>query len=172
MPTAKTKPKSPALKRNIYLGLTLAFFLALISVFVFDGYMGVYDTVTVVTQEREETIEPEYWLRDGYSNYFWVDEGQDVSFHYELENRAFGSYQADVEVAIWFGESKQSVVLTDTVAIDSFDSYQWDWVIDTATLRPADVPEPYDYEFSVIITRDGVELRTVVQVMSREVELK
>jgi hypothetical protein len=58
------------------------------------------------------------------------------------------------------------------VAIDSFDSYEWDWVIDTATLRPADIPEPRDYEFSVIITRDGVELKTVVQIMSLEVEYK
>jgi hypothetical protein len=172
MPTAKNKPKTSAFKRNIYLGLTLAFFLALIAVFVFDGYMGIYDTVTVITQEREETIEPEYWLRDGYSNYIWTDEGQDISFHYELENRCLSDYTADVEVAIWFGESKQSVVLTDTVAIGGFDSHEWDWVIDTATLRPADIPEPYDYEFSVIITRDGVELRTVVQVMSREVEPK
>jgi hypothetical protein len=54
MATRKTAKKTQ--HKNLYLFLTIAFFLAIIAIFVFDGYMGVYDTVTVIAEEREETI--------------------------------------------------------------------------------------------------------------------
>jgi len=165
MATQKTGKKTPQ-RKNLYLFLTIAFFLALIAIFVFDGYMGVYDTVSITTQERENTIEPEYWLRDDYSSSTWTEEGQKIYFRYELDNRRFSSYSADVEVAIWFGESKHSIALAETVVVGSFDSHEWEWTVDTGVLRPADTPEANDYEFSVIITRDGVELRIVVHVSS------
>ncbi len=170
MATRKMAKKAPQ-NRNLYLGLTIAFFLAIIAIFVFDGYMGLYDTVTITTQEREETIEPEYWLRDNYHNYTWTEEGQEVHFRYELDNRTFSSYSADVEVAIWFGETKQEVLLSQAVAIGSFDKEELTWTVDTATLRPADIPENQDYEFSVIIERDGVERRIIVHVSAPPVKL-
>jgi len=175
MPTAKTKSKSSLLKRNIYLGLTLAFFLSLISVFVFDGYMGVYDTVRVTTtQEGEQVMEPDSWLHDDYDyrHYVWTEEGQDISFHYELENRCLSDYTANVEVAIWFGETKHSTLLSQAVTVPSFDTEEFSWTIATGTLRPGDIAANYDFEFSVVIERDGVELRIVVHVSAREVELK
>lgn len=154
-----TKAKKP---KNLYLYLTIAFFLAIIAIFVFDGYMGIYDTVSVTAQEREETIEPEYWLREDYSYYTWVEEGQEVYFYYELDNRRFSSYSADVEVAVWLGEDKQEVLLEQSVALGAFEKEEFSWSVDPATLRPVVTSADYDIEFSVIITRDGVELRTVV----------
>jgi hypothetical protein len=165
MATRKTAKKTPR-RKNLYLGLTIAFFLALIAVFVFDGYMGIYETVSTTTQERENTVEPEYWLRDDYSSSTWTEEGQKIYFRYELDNRRFSSYSADVEVAIWFGETKHSDLISQAVAIDAFDKVELEWTIDTAELRPTDIPENYDFEFSVIITRDGVERRIIVHVSS------
>jgi hypothetical protein len=165
MATRKTAKKTPR-RKNLYLGLTIAFFLALIAVFVFDGYMGIYETVSTTTQERENTVEPEYWLRDDYSSSTWTEEGQKIYFRYELDNRRFSSYSADVEVAIWFGESKHSIALAETVVVGSFDSHEWEWTVDTGVLRPTDIPENYDFEFSVIIERDGVERRIIVHVSS------
>lgn len=156
-----TKAKKP---KNLYLYLTIAFFLAIIAIFVFDGYMGLYDTITITTQEQEETIEPDRWLREHYSSYTWADEGQDVHFYYELDNRTFSSYSADVEVAVWFGESKHSVLLSQPVNIEAFGKAELEWTVDTATLRPADIPENQDFEFSVIIERDGLERKMVVHV--------
>jgi len=167
MATSKTAKKTQ--RKNLYLGLAIAFFLAIIAIFVFDGYMGVYDTVRITTQEREDVIEPDYWLRnDGQysSHYTWAEEGQDINFSYELDNRRFSTYSADVEVAVWFGETKHSDLISQTVAIGAFDKEESTWMIDTGLLRPADTPENQDYEFSVIIKRDGVERRIRVHVES------
>jgi hypothetical protein len=152
-------------RRNIYLYLTIAFFLAIIAIFVFDGYMGLYDTVTVTTQERENVIEPEYWQRDSV-DYIWTDEGQDIYFDYELDNRCLSTYSADVEVSVWFGETKQEVLVSRAISVGAFDKEELSWTIDTEALHPADIPTNQDYEFSVIIERDGVELRIVVHVAS------
>jgi hypothetical protein len=167
MATAKSKKKPQ--RRNLYLFLTIACFLAIIAIFVFDGYMGVYDTVRVTTsQEGEQVMEPDSWLDDefAYRHYVWSEEGYDISFHYELENRTLSTYSADVEVAIWFGETKHSDLVSQAVAIGSFNKEEFSWTIDTDTLRPADIPESQDYEFSVVITRDGVERRIIVHISS------
>lgn len=159
---AKRKTAKKTQPKNLYLGLTIAFFLALIAIFVFDGYMGLYDTVTVTAQERENTIEPDQWLREDYSYYTWVEEGETLYFHYELENRRFSRYETEVEAAVWFGESKQEVLLAESVSLDAFDKEEFSWSVDPAALRPTETSADYDFEFSVIITRDEVELRTVV----------
>jgi hypothetical protein len=162
MPKQKTV-KNPAQRKNLYLALTVAFFLAIIAIFIFDGYMGVYDTVRITTQEQEELIQPEYWSRD-YPQSTWTNEGQDIYFRYELDNRTFSTYSADIEVAVWFGETKLEVLLTQAVNINGFDKEELSWTVDTGTLRPADIPQNQDYEFSVIITRDGVERRIIVHI--------
>jgi hypothetical protein len=171
MPATKTKPKMSIRQRNIYLYLTVAFFLALIAIFVFDGYMGIYDTVTITTAEREDIVEPEFWLRsdDQHGYYYtWAEEGQTVNFHYELENRCLRNYVAEVEVAVWFSDSRQNTLVSDALVVRSFDSAEWDWSLKTAALRPVEIPETQDFELSVIIKRNDVELRTIVHVASLE----
>jgi hypothetical protein len=168
MTNRKTAKKTQ--RRNLYLALTIAFFLAIIAIFVFDGYMGLYDTLHITTQEQEFTIQPEYWSQD-YPQSTWTQEGQDINFRYELDNRRFSTYSADVEVAVWFGETKQEVLITQAVAIGGFDKEELSWTVDTGTLRPTDIPENQDYEFSVVITRDGVERRIVVNVSAPPIRL-
>jgi hypothetical protein len=163
MATRKTAKKTPQ-RKNLYLFLTIAFFLAIIAIFIFDGYMGLYDTLRITTQEQEYVIEPDYWQRDNFPQYTWAQEGQDVYFRYELDNRRFSTYSADVEAEVWFGETKQSDLMAQAVAIGGFDKEELTWVIDTGTLRPADIPETQDFEFSVVITRDGVERRIIVHI--------
>jgi hypothetical protein len=168
MATRKTAKKTQ--RRNLYLALTIAFFLAIIAIFVFDGYMGLYDTLRISAQEREDVIESDYWSSD-YPQYTWAEEGQDINFRYELDNRTFSTYSAEVEVAVWFGETKQEVLLTQAVAIGGFGKEELSWTVATGTLRPADTPENQDYEFSVIITRDGVEHRIIVHVSAPPIKL-
>lgn len=158
----KTKKKISTKRRNIYLGLTLAFFLGLIAIFVFDGYMGIYDNISVTTQEREHTIAPERWLDDDYEYYTWLEGEQDITLDYELENRRLSDYTVNIEAAVWSGGEKLSTLLSETVTVGSFDSRQWQWTVDAAALRPADIPEEQEFDFSVIIERDGVERRIVV----------
>ncbi|MGD9117100.1 MAG: hypothetical protein PVJ61_08060 [Dehalococcoidia bacterium] len=161
MPKAKTAKKSTA-RRNLYLALTIVFFLAIIAVFVLDGYMGIYDTVTVTAGERENTVEPDQWLHEDYSYYTWVESGEKLYFHYELANRRFTSYEDHIEAAVWFGGEKQEVLLNESVSLGAFEEEEFSWAVDPATVRPYQTSADYDIEFSVIIMRGGVELRTVV----------
>ena len=36
-------------RRNLFLYLTLACFLGIIAIFIFDGYVGIYDTIYVTS---------------------------------------------------------------------------------------------------------------------------
>ena len=84
--------------RNLFLYLTLACFFGLIAIFIVDGYMGVYDTIYVTASERPQTIEADVWLRQ---DSFWsigVNRDETASFRYEVDNRQFSNYTADIEV--------------------------------------------------------------------------
>ena len=160
-----------AVKHKIlYLYLALACFLGIILIFIFDGYMGVYDSLIVKAGEDEQKIEDANWERDYWSTA--VNWGEKAFFYYEVDNRWFSSYTADIEVSVWHSLEKVSDVLVQTVSIDSFDKKQVEWVVDAAELVPADAPSEQGYEFTIYINRGEVERRFIVHVRSSEYPVK
>jgi len=150
--------------RDLYLYLALVCFLGIILIFIFDGYMGVYDNLTVRAGEDEQKIEDQNWERDYWSTA--VEWGEKAYFYYEVDNRRFSSYKADVEVSLWHSQEKVSDILVQTVSIDSFDKEQVEWVVDTAELLPDDVSPEQGYEYTMYLKRDGIERKFVVHVRS------
>jgi hypothetical protein len=150
--------------KNLYLYLALACFLGVILIFIFDGYMGVYDTLTVKTGEFPQTIEPEQWAqRDRY----WpvsIDWGSKAAFSYEVENRWFSTYKADFEVSVWHEQEKVAVLLAQPISIASFDKGQLEWILNTAELVPPDLPPEQRYNFTVVIKRGDIERNILVHV--------
>jgi hypothetical protein len=88
-------------RRNLFLYLTLACFIGLIAIFIVDGYMGIYDTIYVTTGEREQKIEPDFWLRQEWAWSTGVNWDEKVFFGYEVDNRQFSAYSADIEASVW-----------------------------------------------------------------------
>jgi len=151
-------------RKNLFLYLTLVCFLGLILIFIFDGYMGVYDTVTVNTGEYEEEIEADYWLRQDRYWSIGVAWGGKAFFRYEVDNRTFSDYAADIEVSVWHSQEKVADLIAQPMSVASFDKGELEWVMDTAQLVPADVPPEQGYEFTVVIKRGELERSIITNV--------
>jgi hypothetical protein len=153
-----------AKRRNLFLYLTLACFLGIIAIFIFDGYMGFYDTIYLTTGEYEQKIEPDIWMQP---NPFWsasVNQGGKIYFRYEVDNRRFSEYTADVAVSVWRSQTKVSDLLSQKVSLGGFARKQLEWEVDTTGLLPGDLPQGQGYDFSVVIKMGEMERRIIVYV--------
>ena len=151
--------------RDIYLYLTLACFLGLIAIFIVDGYMGVYDTVYLTTGEREQKIEADAWR---YGTNYWpagVNRDEKTFFRYEIDNRRFAAYSANIEVSVWRSQEKISDLGTYPVVINAFGKQEITWTVDAAEiLLPEALPEQR-YEYTVRIKRAEIE-RNIILIIS------
>jgi len=141
--------------------------LGLIAIFIFDGYMGIYDTLSITAGEQEQIIEADTWLRQDkfqFQQTARVDRGEKAFFSYEVDNRRFSSYTADVEVSAWRMQEKVLDVVSQPIAVASFDKGQVEWVIDTTDILPSDIPPEQSYEYTVIIKRGEIERNIILYV--------
>ncbi len=168
-------------RRNLFLYLTLACFLGLLAIFVVDGYMGIYDTVHITAGEQSWTVEADVWLRGGPSYggpvyepvrikgdkiayYIPANRTEKVFFRYEIDNRRFSTYTADVEVAVWHSQEKVRDLVSQPISISAFDKGQLEWVVDNAELLPGDIPPEQSYNYTVRIEWGEIERRVVVYI--------
>jgi len=152
-------------RKNLYLYLTLACFLGLIAIFIFDGYIGVYDNLSITAGEQEQKIEAEQWARqEKYGLSASVERGGKTFFRYEVDNRQFSGYTADIEVSVWHSQEKVSDVISQKMSIAGFDKGQLEWTVDTTELIPADLPPEQGYQYTVIIKRGEMERKTIMHI--------
>lgn len=152
-------------RKNLFLYLTLVCFLGLILIFIFDGYMGVYDTVIIKTGEYEERIEADYWLRQDRYWSMGVERGGEVPFRYEVDNRRFSNYTADIEVSVWHSQEKVRDLIAQPMSVASFDKGELEWVLDTEEILPDDISYEQSYQYTVLINRGEIERRIIVQII-------
>jgi len=154
-----------AKRRNIFLYLTIACFIGIIAIFIFDGYMGIYDAFTIKTGEIARMVDVTRWREDRYfkTGANWDEK---VFFSYEVDNRQFSSYSADVEVSVWRSQEKVLDLLSQPLLISAFDEEKIDWVLDTTELKPEEVTPEQRYEYTVLIKRGEVERRIIVRIES------
>ncbi len=153
--------------RNLYLYLTLACFVGIILIFIFDGYMGVYDSLEMVSGEFPQTIEPDRWPEDEKYPYYTgvnVQQGGSIAFTYEVQNRTFSTYSVDLEVTVWHEQQQLAVLLSQPVRVSSFDESRLDWTMDSAEFIPATLPEDQRYDLSVRIKRGDIERNIIVYI--------
>ena len=148
--------------KNLYLYLTLACFVAIIAIFIVDGYFGLYDTLYVTAQEHEQEIEADYWQRP------WVKEqgyrigaewGEPVHFRYEIDNRTFSTYSADVEASLWKSGEEVVELLDESISVASFGEATVDWTVRAEELEGAGFAVG---EYSVQIRHGEVERKIVL----------
>jgi len=154
------------MRRDLFLYLALACFFGLIAIFVVDGYLGIYDTVYITAGEREQKIEPDEWLRQEKfgARGVGVNWEEKVFFRYEVDNRRFSSYTADVEVSVWHSQQKVRDVTSQQVVIAAFDKGQLEWVVDNTELLPTDILPRQSYQYTVIIKRGEIERKVIVSI--------
>jgi len=170
-------------RRNLFLYLTLACFFGLIAIFVVDGYLGVYDTVYITTGEQSWKVEADVWQRqwptyapaqiyeepmpaEGGKGVYYMPANREekVSFRYEVDNRLFSTYKADIEVSVWHSQEKVRDLISQPMSISAFDKGESAWVIDNTEILPKDIPPEQSYQYTVIIKRGEIERRIVVSI--------
>jgi len=148
--------------KNLYLYLTLLCFVGLIAIFIVDGYLGVYDTLYVPAGEREQKVEADQWLQWSQWGRAEVGWGEKALFRYEVDNRQFSTYKADIAVSVWHSQQKVRDLLSQPMSIAPFDKGQMEWTIDTKELLPSGITTEKGYEFTVIIKRGEIERKVIV----------
>ena len=153
-----------AKRRNLYLYLTLVCFFGIITIFIVDGYMGVYDTIYVTTEEREWKIESDVWQRD---DPYWsrgITRGEKTFFRHEVDNRQFSGYETDIEVSIWRMQEKISDVLTQRVTIEAFSKTEIEWTVDSTELVPPDAQPDQRFDYTLTIKRGEIERNIILYI--------
>jgi len=152
-----------AIKRiNLYLGLTILCFVGLIAIFIVDGYMGVYDALHVPMGEREEKIEADQWQQWSQWERAEIGWGERAFFRYEVDNRQFSTYSANVAVSVWRSREKVRDLLSQSVSIAPFDKEEVEWVVDTTELVPTGVSlEGRPVEYTIVINRGEIERKVI-----------
>ena len=171
------------MRKNLFLFLALACFIGLVAVFLVDGYLGVYDTVYVTTGEQSFRIEYDVWQRqyptyapvpiadpylsmeEGPGVYFMAaGRGDSITFRYEVDNRLFSTYQADIQVSVWHSQEKVRDVKSEPMLVPPFDKGEVEWALDNTELVPGDILPEESYQYTLIIQRGDLERRIIVSV--------
>ena len=152
-----------AIKQKIlYFYLTIACFVGLIAIFIVDGYLGVYDTLYVPMGEREEKIEADQWQQWSQWERAEIGWGERAFFRYEVDNRQFSTYSANVAVSVWRSREKVRDLLSQSVSIAPFDKEEVEWVVDTTELLPTGVSlEGRPVEYTIVINRGEIERKVI-----------
>ena len=151
-------------RRSIYLYFTLVCFFGIIAIFIVDGYMGIYDTVYITAGEREQKIESDVWQRN---DPYWssgITRGEKGFISYEVDNRQFSSYEADIEVSVWRMQEKVRDVLSQYIVVGAFNKGRVQWEIDTTELLPPDAPPEQSFDYTLKIKRGEVERNVILYI--------
>ena len=151
-------------RRNLYLYLTLICFFGIIAIFIVDGYMGIYDTVYITAEEREQKIESDIWQRNSPYWSIGVTQGEKAFIRYEVDNRQFSSYEADIQVSVWRMQEKVSDVLAQQVTIEAFSKAEIEWTIDSAELVPPDAQPEQRLDYTLTIKSGEMERNIILYI--------
>jgi hypothetical protein len=153
--------------RNLYLYLALTCFLGIILIFVFDGYIGVYDSLVMDNGQYPQTVDSDQWAqpeRYGYLTSTGVERGGRIDFTYTVENHRFLEYTDAVEVSLLYGQEKLSDLATGTISAGAFDEAEVKWSLDTSNLVPEGFSAEQSYNVNMVIKRGTVEREIIINI--------
>ncbi len=160
------------MKRKIFLYLAIVCFVAIIAIFIVDGYMGIYDTIYITAGEWEQKVEPDVWSREGRTWSTGVDWGESVHFRYEIDNRLFSSYSTPIQVSVWKENNKIIDLFSEDKLIESFDKVTVEWTVDTRQLEPYQDSEARRQAYTVKIKTAEAERSILLDVFREVVPLQ
>ncbi|MFH1646745.1 MAG: hypothetical protein ABID71_03500 [Chloroflexota bacterium] len=152
--------------KSLYLFLALACFVGIIVIFIFDGYIGVYDTLVMDNGQYPQKVEADQWSPEkyGYLANTGVERGGRVDFTYTVENHRFSEYSEAVSVTLWHNQDKLADLLTATVAAGPFDKDEVKWSLEAESLVPTEYPSDINYNVNVVITRGNIERKVLLNI--------
>ena len=149
--------------KSLYLFLTLACFVGIILIFIFDGYMGVYDSLVMDSGPYSRaTVNTDQWAEEFGFIGTGAERGSRVDFTYTVENHRFSRYSTTVEASAWYGAAKLKDLTNQALTVGPFGKGEVKWSLDTAELIPADYPAGQSYNLDVVIVNGDIERRVQV----------
>lgn len=149
-------------RKNIYLSLIC--FVAIIGIFIVDGYMGIYDTVrmTIGRHEWEIEFEPQEFIHPTWRARW----GERISFSYEIDNRRLSTYMADIEVSVRFMNERADdlTLISQRMSIGAFRKGRIEWVVDTIELFPTPPQPKQEYLATIKIERGEIERKVPLRI--------
>jgi hypothetical protein len=148
--------------KTLYLILAIACFIGIILIFFFDGYVGLYDTLTMNSGEQSQSINFDQMInnqRDSYIPQFYPNTAGTVSLSYEIDNRHFSAYQSDIDVSVWHNQVKVADVFTGTIDVGAFKKDTVQWSIDTQQYISQNATDGINYTLEI---KRGDILRKVI----------
>jgi hypothetical protein len=145
---------------NLFLFLALACFAGIILIFVFDGYIGLYDKLVIDNGQSKQNVEWDEWARQekyGGSVGTSLEPGGQAEFTYTIENHRFSEYSDVIEATLWNNRVKVADLLSEKVSVPSFDKTEVKWTVRTADILPANSPVNQNYFYIVKIKRGILE---------------
>jgi len=153
--------------KYIYLLLTIACFVGIILIFVFDGYMGIYDTLLIDNGQFPQTIGSEQWRQQdefGYPPSVSMERERSVNLTYTVENHHFSAYNVNVSMSLWDGATKVADLTSGDITAPAFGKASITAVVNISQYIPAGYPAEQSYNLALVINRGGVERKVQVYI--------
>jgi hypothetical protein len=160
-------------RRNLYLYLALACFLGIVLIFLFDGYLGLYDSLAASNGSYQQEVPVEEWQNpDRYGGPYGMslDQNGYLDFTYKVANRRFAGYSAEVVVTLTDINGVKSELLRQTLSAGAFQTGELTWTLQGADLLPASTPQNVNPSVTLTIQR-GSETRVISLYINRNVSV-
>jgi hypothetical protein len=156
-----------AKNNSLFLFLALACFVGIILIFIFDGYIGVYDRLVMDNLQYKQTVEGDQWAQQekfggvvGTS----IDRSGQVDFTYTIENHRFSPFTDSVKISLWSNKVETANLLSEQVSIPAFDKKEFKWTVSAVDILPANYSTGQSYFVSLKIKRNTIERQVNVNV--------
>lgn len=146
------------MRKFLFLYLGLACFLAIVVIFLFDGYLGVYDSATIKTGEFTQEIPAGGWP-DNFPYSVSGQADQKMFFTYQIDNRWFTTDRTAVNASLWQQNSKLKDLQSQTLEIGAFKKGAAEWPVDPAGLN---LGEFQQQQFTVRIEQGGTVREIII----------
>jgi len=137
--------------------------MALIAIFIADGYLGIHDIAYITAGETEQKVEPDKWQDRGWTT--GARWGEKVFFRYEIDNRRFSTYSTLIQASVWKENEKVFDLFSEDKIVKPFDKVTVEWILSSQELEGAGFGAD---RYTVKISRGEVERRVIVEFYSSE----
>jgi hypothetical protein len=149
--------------------------VGIILIFIFDGYIGVYDRLVMDNAQFKQTVESDQWAQQekfGGIVSIGVDQNSQVDFTYTIENHRFSQYTDGLEISLWHNKTKTADLLSRQLSIPAFDKEVLTWSINATQIVPAGYPAEQSYNVNLRIKRGNIDREVLINIYSSSTVIK
>jgi len=154
--------------KRLFLYLAIASFCGLVAIFITDGYMGVYDTLTVTVGEYDQEIRSSHWNREDTPWVYDETSSGDILFSYKIANNLLNEYAANIQASVWQENEKVADLFSQDISIDRLEDATMEWALAREDIGYTEPATNTRVNYTVKINRDDVERKIIISYYNPE----